>query len=905
MVVRCSSSMCQNKKNKTRDIVYHRFPKNIDLCNKWAKLCHRFDLVDNAYGKCNNSQRLCSIHFEPHCYSSTGKLCDRAIPSIFSWTVKCAGTDHQKHTSSTNICEMSASQNIVENDILDLPDEECSLVNTSEINREYTISSLPDCAEISNISGISRVACSSSITEDQLSQSIYSSGSTQTPQILSRHTPRKEKLKEQLITQKQKYENLQTEFNKLQKELSNASSLSNFKLMCDNFLSPEMSNFVKLNLNMENRYADEFKQFALTICFFGPIVYEYLKPTWGLPNIEMLQRVSERWEINAGFNQFVFEVLKLKSEHMSNESKQCVMCIDEMSLKSFVYYHTKKDVIHGFHDTGLIKTDELAKSVMVIMIRGLNDKWKQPLAFYFVSTSCVGDDLKNIIFNCINTLEKISFNVKVLISDLGSNFKRFATTLGISPSKPYFNVGTKEIIFMFDPPHLLKATRNNFFSYKFQSGNKVAEKVHLQTLFNFEKNSTTRLAPKLTEIHLNPNSFQKMRVKYASQVMSHTVAVSLETLLCLGVLPSTAQGTIDFIDSMNKLFDLFNSRSSTNEQSEVYHDVEPFNSPFKNLSFQADFLSKMSEYFSNLKILKLNTITNTWDNVINTYNIMFVHGWLVSIAGLLRLHSNLSKENNKVQTIYTSKLNQYCLENFFGIIRTQNGNCINPTPIQFKRTFKKLFSLNYFQHLENANCIDDVDSMLANLDDDSLSKVQLLITGNNPIINVQALPVENTIYQNLELPEQNAFKYICGFLLSKCLKYHNCEKCFEYAHSSTHLTDNKLFINFESLAVDSDSLFGSSVMQGSDFFQYIFQLDNVFNTFFKKIMLEEHVGQKLKDKMINYIFFAHPCDNFPNEFLVNLFIRFKIYGTLTHTNKFHHNTRSNKGCRKIKILSNL
>lgn len=69
-------------------------------CNKWAKLCHRFDLVDNAYGKCNNSQRLCSIHFEPHCYSSTGKLCDRAIPSIFSWTVKCAGTDHQKHTSS-------------------------------------------------------------------------------------------------------------------------------------------------------------------------------------------------------------------------------------------------------------------------------------------------------------------------------------------------------------------------------------------------------------------------------------------------------------------------------------------------------------------------------------------------------------------------------------------------------------------------------------------------------------------------------------------------------------------------------------------------------------------------------------------------------------------------------------
>ena len=69
-------------------------------------------------------------------------------------------------------------------------------------------------------------------------------------------------------------------------------------------------------------------------------------------------------------------------------------------------------IIHGLHDTSLIKTDELAKSVMVIMIKGLNDKWKQPLAFYFVNTSCVSNDLKNIIFNCINTLEKISFNVK-------------------------------------------------------------------------------------------------------------------------------------------------------------------------------------------------------------------------------------------------------------------------------------------------------------------------------------------------------------------------------------------------------------------------------------------------------------------------------------------------------------
>jgi len=194
--------------------------------------------------------------------------------------------------------------------------------------------------------------------------------------------------------------------------------------------------------------------------------------------------------------------------------------------------------------------------------------------------------------------------------------------------------------------------------------------------------------------------------------------------------------------------------------------------------------------------------------------------------------------------------------------------------------------------------INDLDSVLANFDEASISKVKVLITGNSPLINVQALPVEDTVYQNLELPEQNAFTYICGFFMSKCLKYHNCEKCFEYARSSSHIAENIIFIQFKLLAIDS--LFGSLIVPGSDFSQYIFQLDKVFNTFFKQLMLEEHVEQKLKEIMIIHIFFGHPCDNFPKEFLVNLFIRFKIYSTLTHANKFHHSDQI-KAVEKFKF----
>lgn len=108
---------------------------------------------------------------------------------------------------------------------------------------------------------------------------------------------------------------------------------------------------------------------------------------------------------------------------------------------------------------------------MVIMNRGLYETWKLPLCYFFVASNCSGYDLQSIIFNCIQKLSSISFNVKVMISDLGSNFKKCSDQQGIIPETPYFNVSGKEIVFMFDPPHLLKATRNNFFNYKFECNN--------------------------------------------------------------------------------------------------------------------------------------------------------------------------------------------------------------------------------------------------------------------------------------------------------------------------------------------------------------------------------------------------------------------------------------------------
>jgi hypothetical protein len=161
---------------------------------------------------------------------------------------------------------------------------------------------------------------------------------------------------------------------------------------------------------------------------------------------------------------------------MTNTAKECIMCahsyitiIQEMKLWAFV----KK--VHSKHL-------KLQKNVLVLMIRGIHDSWKQPLAYFFVSTSCTANSLKNLIFICIQKLRTISFNVKAVISNLGSNFKLFVDKVGIKPEKPYFNVGELEILYIFYPPYLLKATRNNFFRYKFQSNDKISDFKYLKHL---------------------------------------------------------------------------------------------------------------------------------------------------------------------------------------------------------------------------------------------------------------------------------------------------------------------------------------------------------------------------------------------------------------------------------------
>lgn len=61
----------------------------------------------------------------------------------------------------------------------------------------------------------------------------------------------------------------------------------------------------------------------------------------------------------------------------------------------------------------------------------------------------------------------MNLNVKVLENYMGSSNIAVSNKLNITPEKPVFSVDGEEIVYMFDVPHLLKATSNMLMKHTF------------------------------------------------------------------------------------------------------------------------------------------------------------------------------------------------------------------------------------------------------------------------------------------------------------------------------------------------------------------------------------------------------------------------------------------------------
>lgn len=234
-----------------------------------------------------------------------------------------------------------------------------------------------------------------------------------------------------------------------------------------------------------------------------------------------------------------------------------------MSIMTQLDYSKKYDFIEGFEDLGGgPRTNKTAKHTLVFVVRGLYSKWKIPVAYFLSNYNVKADSLQLLVKAVINKLFDNGLLPKAVVCDQATTNQKLYKSFGVTIENPFFFSNGRKIYALFDVPHLIKSIRNNFMTNNFIIGGKEMSFQDIVNTYDIDKKSeSSRSLTKLTDCHLNPNSFQKMSVRLATQIFSNSVAAAVKTCSQTGELKSeTANATADFVLVVNNMFHALNSR---------------------------------------------------------------------------------------------------------------------------------------------------------------------------------------------------------------------------------------------------------------------------------------------------------------------------------------------------------
>ena len=119
-----------------------------------------------------------------------------------------------------------------------------------------------------------------------------------------------------------------------------------------------------------NNYSKELRAFALTLNFYSPKAYNYVRSTFGnsLPHPKTLQRWYQSVDGSPGFTKEAFAYMK-KLTNDGNQKIHAALLMDEMAIRQHTQYFNNK--LYGYVDHGAGISDDsmpLAKEALVFMV---------------------------------------------------------------------------------------------------------------------------------------------------------------------------------------------------------------------------------------------------------------------------------------------------------------------------------------------------------------------------------------------------------------------------------------------------------------------------------------------------------------------------------------------------------
>jgi len=466
------------------------------------------------------------------------------------------------------------------------------------------------------------------------------------------------------------------------------------------------------------RYTENMKKFAVTLHFYSPKAYNFLRKHISLPHESSLVAWMSASNCGPGFNQDV--IARLADARIlatNNCLDDIILQLDEMAIKKDTPWCPRKHQFVGTIDYGSgcdLIDPPLASNALVILVVGLTGGWKVPIGYVFTN-KVSGEVQHNLISKSIHLMSEKHFVIHAVVGD-GNNpnvsmFKKFGVNESLDMLNSKFDsipdlTRPQDIYAIYDIVHMMKLWRNLLHNYKiiFWNGNPI-KWMYFEFLEQLQDFELIRAANKLSPQHIHFEN-NKMRVKLAVQIFSSSVADAID--FCREDLNlhqfKGSEHTTKFIRLLNSAFDIFNSR----------HPKQPgYKSPLNISNFldRKNFLLHVCHEIRQLTTGNRRSFKRgkpdlppipLWQSPRKRA----VLGFTVTAQSIIAISEKvLLRQEHPVKFVLTYRFCQDLIELLFNKIRGRLGGNNNPNVIEFENIMKRIWHQNLLKSTSTGNCI--------------------------------------------------------------------------------------------------------------------------------------------------------------------------------------------------------
>lgn len=434
----------------------------------------------------------------------------------------------------------------------------------------------------------------------------------------------------------------------------------------------------------------------------GPRAYRYLRKTFKnhLPHPQTIRQWYRNSNIDgkSGIGQHSLAALKQKTEEMKENGEQLVVSLvfDEVAIQRNMMWCRSSNRFIGLIDRGTPKHQEefnLATNVIVFMVCGINSKFEQPIAYYFIQT-LNAEERASLVNELIIEISKLGIKVQNITFDGYSSNVTMCGLLGADIRNKNGEYTThfenpfdkSRVYIIFDPSHMIKLVRNTLGNrlVLWNGSNGKIEWKYYEELVNYSKSGQFSLTHKLNKRHVQWKD-RKMHVRTAVETLSSSCAKALNFLMTNGVKQfKDAEETIEFTNVFDKLWDVMNTQNIEENNPIIFKSaVNPEN---RDEIFK--FLIDTKNYIISLSVI--NQRSGKRQRVIDSNVATGFRGFVVNIISYIEMYRELVEEHHWMVCLASYRLSQDFLEMMFGKIRSMNGHNDNPNSQQFSSAYRKL-----------------------------------------------------------------------------------------------------------------------------------------------------------------------------------------------------------------------